>query len=236
MLYAGTSGFAYPSWKPGFYPAKLPAAKFLEHYATRLNSTEVNYTFRRLLSGKTIDGWLKCTPAGFVFSLKAHWRITHILRLKDTGSFLEAFFGSVAPLAEAGRLGVILFQLAPDHKCDAGVLTAFLGQLPAGHRYAFEFRHASWFTDEVFGVLRARGVALCVAESEKLETPDLTTAQFAYFRYRKPEYAAEERAGIVTRLQTLLDEGRDVYAYFKHEESPAGALLAEETQQAFSGR
>ena len=112
-IFTGTSGFAYPSWKPDFYPAKLPSSKFLEHYASRLNSVEINYTFRRLASAKTFEGWLAATPAGFSFSPKAHMRITHIQKLKNPDNFTEVFLNSLAPLASAERLGPVLFQLAP---------------------------------------------------------------------------------------------------------------------------
>src|SRR6266542_1079821 len=130
MLFAGTSGFAYPAWKPGFYPAKLPAAKFLEHYAGRLNSVEINYTFRRMPPAATLEAWVNATPPGFVFAVKAHQRITHIRRLKDADQVTEIFFKSIEPLRSARRMGPVLFPLPPNMKCDAALLAAYVKQLP----------------------------------------------------------------------------------------------------------
>jgi uncharacterized protein YecE (DUF72 family) len=233
-LFSGTSGFAYPSWKPDFYPEKLPAKKFLSYYATRLNAVEVNYTFRRLPSASTLENWVNDTRAGFVFPVKAHMRITHILRLKPS-DFLDVFFRAIDPLRTARRLGPVLFQLPPALKCDEALLSDFLATLPPDMRYAFEFRHASWLTDNVYGLLEKHGVALCLAESEKLVIPKVITSGFVYSRLRMPEYSAEDRKEIADRVQELLESNRDVYVFFKHEETPAGALYAEELLRAFPG-
>jgi len=227
LLFAGTSGWSYPSWKPGFYPAKLAAGKFLQHYATRLNTVEVNYTFRHYASEKTQQGWCATTPENFRFSVKAHQRITHIKKLRDAGEDARGFLTALQPLSEAGKLGCVLFQLPPFLKADAALLREFLEALPAG-LFSFEFRHASWFTDEIFGLLKAKNAALCVAESEKLETPDVVTADFCYYRMRKPEYSPEERKHISKRIEEHAAAGRDVLIYFKHEETPEGAVMAEE--------
>jgi uncharacterized protein YecE (DUF72 family) len=169
-LYAGTSGFAYPSWKPEFYPEKLPAKKFLSCYSERLNAVEVNYTFRRLPSVSTLENWVSQTRAGFVFPLKAHMRITHIQRLKPS-EFTEVFFRAIDPLRTARRLGPVLFQLPPAMKCDEALLSDFLATLPRDLRYAFEFRHPSWLASPVYELLEKHGAALCLAESEKLVIP-----------------------------------------------------------------
>jgi len=227
-LFAGTSGFAYAQWKPQFYPAKLPAAKFLEHYAQRLNSVEINYTFRRMPSAKTLESWVAATPAGFVFALKGHMRITHILRLKNAAEATAVFLKAVDPLRSARRLGPILFQLPPQMKCDLELLAAFLENLPEDLRYAFEFRHASWLVDEVYRLLERRNISLCVAESEKLEVPEVITADFVYYRLRKPEYTTEDVAAIAGRARELLELGKDLFLMFKHEETPDGALHAEQ--------
>ena len=226
-LYAGTSGFAYTSWKPAFYPAKLPAKQFLKHYAERLNCVEVNYTFRRLPSAVTLQNWVEATPPGFLFAVKANMRITHILRLKNAAEATELFFRMIDPLRTSRRLGPVLFQLPPGMKCDAGLLSAYLELLPAGMRYAFEFRHASWLVDEVYDVLRARNISLCVAESEKLEVPEVITADFVYYRLRKPDYTEADIDAFTARSKELLATGRDLYLMFKHEETPEGALNAE---------
>ncbi len=227
-LFAGTSGFAYAQWKPLFYPAKLPAAKFLEHYAQRLNAVEINYTFRRMPAATTLENWAAATPAGFLFALKAHMRITHILRLKNAAEAASVFLRSIDPLRPARRLGPILFQLPPQMRCDTGLLEAFLENLPGDLRYAFEFRHASWLVDDVYRLLERRNISLCVAESEKLEVPEVITADFVYFRLRKPEYTAEDIDAIASRAQELLEQGKDLFLMFKHEETPDGALHAEE--------
>ncbi len=227
-LFTGTSGWAYPSWKPDFYPQKLAQAKFLQHYSTQLNTVEVNFTFRQLLKETTVQKWIAETPAKFRFGIKAHQVITHIKRLKGAEDFVPRFLSTIEPLARADKLGPVLFQLPPNMKGDVKVLEEFLSILPRGVRAAFEFRHQSWFSEEVFALLKSSNRALCVAETEERTTPDVVTADFAYYRYRKPTYTAEERQAMVKRLQEHRDEGRDVFAYFKHEETPEGALYAVE--------
>jgi len=225
-LYVGTSGWAYPTWKPAFYPAKLAQKKFLNFYATKLNTVEVNFTFRQLVKETTIQNWLAETPDTFRFAIKAHQVLTHIKRLKGTEEFLRRFLGTLENLERAQRLGPILFQLPPNFKADQAVLSEFLQALPRTVRAAFEFRHASWFDEPTWQTLRGRNVALCVAETEERDTPDVVTANYAYYRYRKPTYTADERKAMVGRIQQHLAEGRDVFAYFKHEETPEGALYA----------
>jgi uncharacterized protein YecE (DUF72 family) len=231
-LYAGTSGFAYPSWKPRFYPADLPAKRFLEYYSRRLNSVEINYTFRRLAAASTLENWIKATEPGFLFVTKAHERITHMLRLKDAAEFTEVFLRSIDPLRATRRLGPVLFQLPPYFRCDVPLLAEFLGGLPKDLRYAFEFRHSSWLSDEVYDLLKKHNAALCWAESEKLEVPEIATADFVYFRLRKAEYPPAERKEISAGVRKLLGERRDVFVFFKHEETPEGALYAEELLKA----
>jgi len=226
-IYAGTSGWAYPQWKPAVYPAKLAAAKFLGYYSTRLNSVELNYTFRRFPTDKLLAGWIASTPADFKFAVKAHQNITHVKRLHDAEEWTSRFLASLGPLHEAGKLGPVLFQLPPFLRCDLARLKNFLAQLPRDTRVAFEFRHESWFSGEVFDVLRGANAALCQAESEKLETPNVQTASFAYFRLRKESYSSNERAELAKRALDLVQED-DVFTYFKHEDTPEGALYAEE--------
>jgi uncharacterized protein YecE (DUF72 family) len=228
QLFVGTSGFAYASWKPDFYPAKLPAKQFLQHYAGRLNSTEVNYTFRQLPKSDTLKAWVEATPENFVFSLKAHMRLTHILKLKDAASFLDVFFRAIDPLRSARRLGPVLYQLPPTFKCDLSVLNEFLALLPTDVRHAFEFRHTSWLQEGVYAALKKYGAALCLAESEKLVVPQVITAPFVYARLRKPDYTEEDRLDIARRAGEILGDERDLFVYFKHEDTPQGALYAEE--------
>jgi uncharacterized protein YecE (DUF72 family) len=232
-LFAGTSGFAYPSWKPDFYPPKLPAKDFLKHYATRLNAVEINYTFRQLPKPSTLENWINATPEGFRFACKAHQRITHILRLRES-EFTDVFFRAIDPLRSSRRLGPVLFQLPPNLKADVAALTAFVEKLPGEIRCAFEFRNASWFTDEVYRLFEKHGIGLCLAESEKFEVPEVVTAGFVYVRLRKEDYSPEERAEIANRVQGMLSGGRDVYVFFKHEDTPAGAVYAEELLKALT--
>jgi uncharacterized protein YecE (DUF72 family) len=227
QLYAGTSGFAYPSWKPAFYPAGLPDKKFLEHYATRLNSVEINYTYRRTPTLATLEGWVRATPEHFRFALKAHMRLTHVMRLRNAQEATELFLKAIDPLRAVRRLGPLLFQLPPTLKCDVPLLEDYVAALPRDLQYAFEFRHTSWLQDPVYDVLRRYGVSLCVAESEKLDVPEVITADFVYYRLRKPDYSEADVAEIGARARALVAEGRNLYLMFKHEETPEGALNAE---------
>jgi uncharacterized protein YecE (DUF72 family) len=230
-LHAGTSGFAYPAWKPAFYPAKLPSKQFLHHYAERLNCVEINYTFRRLPAAETLASWASQTPAGFVFAVKANQRITHIQRLKNAEQATSIFLKTIDPLRTSRRLGPILFQLPPQLKCDLALLRDYLALLPQGEalapRYTFEFRHESWLSDAVYAELRSHNISLCVAESEKLEVPEVITADFVYYRLRKPDYTEADIDAFAARAKELLAGGRDLYLFFKHEETPEGALNAE---------
>jgi uncharacterized protein YecE (DUF72 family) len=225
-IYAGTSGWAYPSWRPKFYPAKLASAKFLGYYATRLNSVEVNYTFLNKIRKSLLAEWIAQTPTGFQFSVKAPQAITHIKRLRDVGKKTSTFLRSLEPLRDVSKLGPVLFQLPPNFKCDIARLDDFLATLPRDSRAAMEFRHPSWFVDDVFERLGRANVALCQAESDKLETPDVATADFCYLRLRKEKYSPTARRKIESRVTEAAGRG-DVFVYFKHEDTPEGALYAE---------
>jgi uncharacterized protein YecE (DUF72 family) len=229
-LFCGTSGWSYASWKPKFYPQKLAATKFLAHYASRLNTVEVNYTFRHIASEKTLTNWIAQTPADFKFSIKANQRITHILKLKDAVEPARSFLATLQPLCEADKLAMVLFQLPPFLRADQKLLGDFLAGMPHDKklRLAFEFRHASWFSDETYSALKSHNAALCIAESEKLEAPDVATADFVYYRLRKEEYSPSELKQIQERTVAHMKSGKDVFVYFKHEETPEGALYAEQ--------
>jgi uncharacterized protein YecE (DUF72 family) len=228
QLLVGTSGWAYPSWKPAFYPQKLAQTKFLTYYSGQLNTVEVNLTFRQLLKETTAQKWISQTPEHFRFGIKAHQVITHIKRLKKTEDFVPRFLSTIEPLAQAGKLGPVLFQLPPNLKADPKLLEEFMTTIPRVIPTAFEFRHESWFGDDIFSLLKQHNRALCVAETEERVTPDIVTADFCYYRYRKPEYSPEERQAMVHRMHEHLANGRDTYSYFKHEETPQGALYAVE--------
>jgi len=231
-LYCGTSGFAYSSWKPDFYPEKLPGAKFLSYYATHLNAVEVNYTYRRIALAGTFEKWIAATPEGFLFLPKAHMKITHSLKLEDAEQFTRVFLESLEPLRAAGRLGPILFQLPPAFKIDLDRLAGFVRLLPKTLPSAFEFRNATWFDESTYKVLREHNIGLCVAENENLETPHVLTADFVYLRLRKPDYLEPELESIAYRVQQYRANGYPTFAIFKHEETPAGALNAEKLLNA----
>jgi uncharacterized protein YecE (DUF72 family) len=230
-LYAGTSGWAYPTWKPEFYPAGTPAKRFLEFYAMQLSSVEVNYTFRALPTAKMLEGWLAATPPNFRFSFKAPQRITHIKRLRECESDVAQFVAALEPVRQAGKLGLLLFQLPPNFKTDAERLGGFLAaptlRTKSAPPVAFEFRHESWFTDETYTVLREHNAALCIAESEDLLTPEVhTAANYTCYRLRRAGgYSAVELDAFAKRFSALAEQ-RDVYVYFKHEDEPTGALNA----------
>jgi uncharacterized protein YecE (DUF72 family) len=191
-----------------------------------LNSVEVNYTFRRLPTESMIAGWLSAAGAGFRFSFKAPQRITHILRLKDCADAVVDLSRALAPIAAGGSMGVVLLQLPPNFKADPFLLDAFLTVAkPSGLRMAFEFRQNTWFCDQVYGVLRNHGAALCVAENEDLETPDVVTAPFTYYRLRKSGYSRAQLKVLEGILRGRSSEG-EVFAYFKHEEQPTSVLCA----------
>ncbi len=229
-LFAGTSGWAYPTWKPRFYPAKLPARRFLEHYASRLNSVEVNYTYRSLPTETQLAGWMAAVTPGFRFSFKAPEMVTHRRRLRECGDAVERFLAALEPIRAAGLLGCILFQLPPNFKADIPRLQSFvaLPEMASAGRVAFEFRHESWFCDETWAALRAHGAAVCIAENDDLQTPEVQTApDFACYRLRMAGgYDALTIADHSAKFRAL-SATREVFAYYKHEDEPTGPLAAE---------
>jgi uncharacterized protein YecE (DUF72 family) len=221
-VYVGTSGYNYPEWRGTFYPEKFSTTKMLAYYAERFPTVEINYTFYRMPTEKLLQGWSDGTPENFRFTLKAPKRITHDAKLQRCEDTLHSFCRIARSLGP--KLGVLLFQLAPNFKKNAETLKAFVELLPEGTRAAFEFRHASWFEAEVFDVLRGHNVALCIADSEKLSTPIEVTADYGYFRLRDEGYQQtdiEKWASIVKQLPP-----NDAFVYFKHEEQGLGPDFA----------
>jgi uncharacterized protein YecE (DUF72 family) len=229
-LFAGTSGWAYTSWKPDFYPKDVSARAFLAHYASRLNTVEVNYTFRKLPTPDQLTGWLDSVPAGFRFSFKAPQGITHMKRLRDSGAALTEFLDAIEPARRRQSLGLLLFQLPPNFKADNDRLAAFLA-LPTlrrkGVRVAFEFRHPSWFSEDTYAILRKRDAALCIAEGDDLRTPDVQTASFRCYRLRQS--GGYSRAAVARFAKSISASGApgDVFVHFRHEDEPTGPLSAE---------
>lgn len=222
----GTSGYNYPEWKGAFYPADLPATKMLPYYAERFSTVEINATFYRAPTAKILAGWAAATPDGFTFVLKAPKRITHDARLKDVDEPLRYFCDTARTLGP--KLGPLLFQLPPNFKKDLGRLGDLLIRLPPGVRCAFEFRHDSWFADDVYERLGTRNAALCIADTEKGTTPLVSTADFGYFRLRDEGYSAEDLKEWSQTVKKLAAGWRDTFIYFKHEESGVGPALAQQ--------
>lgn len=231
-FWIGTSGFQYPEWKGTFYPEKLAVGKMLTYYAERFTTTEINYSFRRIPSAKTIENWANATPPRFRFTLKAPEKVTHVARLLNCAETLK-FFASVI-LGLGDKLGIVLFQIPPGFKCDVQILGAFLDELPSEIRAAFEFRHASWFCDEVYQTLREHNVALCIAESEKITAPTIITSDFGYLRLRRQDYVTSDIERWAKFVRAQADQWNDVFIYFKHEESGLGPKLAKQMMDELS--
>jgi uncharacterized protein YecE (DUF72 family) len=223
-VWFGTSGFGYKEWRPMFYPEGLSDKKFLNYYSSKLNSVEIDYTFYRMPSAQTIASWRDSTPEHFKFTLKASQQITHRQRLKVPSEALE-YFVNVVPGLES-RLGMILFQLPPFFKCDLSRLETFLAVLPRGIKSAFEFRHESWFTAEVYALLRRHGTGLCIHDADDHTTPMETTAGFTYVRLRRSEYSNSKKQEWQERIQAWARDGIEVFAYIKHEDNPTAPLIA----------
>jgi uncharacterized protein YecE (DUF72 family) len=211
----GASGFSYKEWVGRFYPPKTSGAAMLSYYAARLPTVEINYTFRAMPRRSMLEGWAAKTPVNFRFALKASQRITHFAKLRGIRDNLDYFIETSSALGE--RLGPVLFQLPPDFVRDDAVLSDFLGQIGGRLRPAFEFRHQSWFDDAVFDILRSGGAALCVAETDKLSTPLVSTAPQAYLRLRREQYDEAALAQWAANIRTIASAAEEVYVYFKHE-------------------
>jgi uncharacterized protein YecE (DUF72 family) len=223
-FWIGTSGFQYAEWKGNFYPEDLPAAKMLPFYAEHFSTTEINYTFHRIPAPKTIENWNKLTSAGFRFGLKAPQKITHWSKLRDCGDTLRYFHDVTSGLDE--KLGPVLFQLPPNFKKDTFVLADFVNSLPPGMHAAFEFRHESWFGDDVWEIFKPHNVALCIAETEHFATPKVATADWGYLRLRREDYAKIDIERWAEFVREQKERWSDAYIYFKHEEAGIGPKLA----------
>ena len=227
--FVGTSGWSYTSWRPKFYPEGTKSGALLSYYATRFATMEINYTFNHLPTEKNVAQWTAATPEDFVFALKASQQITHHRQLRDPAETLPLFFERARPLGD--RLGPILFQTPPWLRRDDDRLAGFLASLPRDLRCALEVRDPSWYVDEVYELLRTAGVALVHAEGEKAPSPVETlgtTSSFAYARLRKREgYTEDDVNAWSERLRSMLAASKDVYVYFRHDDTGGNALSAE---------
>lgn len=215
VIRTGASGFSYREWLGRFYPGKLPVAKMLGFYAERLTTVEINYTFRAMPRRTMLEGWAAKVPAHFRFALKAPQRITHFARLRGAEDTLDYFLETVKVLREL--LGPVLFQLPPDMPRDAVLLSEFLERIDKRVCAAFEFRNPSWFSDDVFDLLRRTETAICVAETDKTITPVISTAPIVYLRLRKETYDDGALCAWADSIQSFAADAREVYVYFKHE-------------------
>ena len=220
-VHVGTSGYNYEAWRGSFYPEDLSSKKMLAYYAERFDTVEINYSFYRKPTAKILEGWAAQVPERFRFALKAWQRITHQKRLRDVSELVSSFADAARALGP--RLAPVLYQLPPNLKADLPLLREFLNQLPRDLRAAFEFRHASWFSDETYSALRDEGAALCVAESDELATPAVRTADFGYLRLRRLDYDA---AALARWAEFVKGSPGDVFVYFKHEDEARGPAFA----------
>jgi len=219
----GTSGYSYAEWKGNFYPEKMAAKDFLRYYAERFPTVEINNTFYRMPTEKLLSGWAEQVPESFTFVIKASKRITHDKRLKECGDLLTYLFGAISTLGS--RLGPLLFQLPPNFKKDVPRLKGFFDEMPERRRMAFEFRHASWFDDEVYETLRAQRVALCVADTgEEPAAPLVATTDWGYLRLRREDFQDKELRDWAKRIRE--QPWSDAYVFLKHEEEGKGPKLA----------
>ena len=206
----------------------------LEYFATQLSSVEVNYTFRQLPSAAVVEGWLAQTGADFRFSFKAPQAITHLKRLRECGGALAALKSALLPAERAGKLGAVLFQLPPNFRADVERLKIFLEDVARLKlQAAFEFRHESWFEEASYAALEHANVALCIAESDELQTPQRRTADFFCYRLRRSAYSEADLQEIAPRFAKDAEQG-DVYAYFMHEDAPDGPLRARAMLEALA--
>ena len=224
-LFVGTSGYSYKEWKGTFYPKELPAKQMLRYYNERFRVVEVNSTFNGMPKASVLKGWTDTVPTDFKFVLKAPRRITHIKRLKEADALVAHLLEVAETLTE--HQGPLFFQLPPTLKKDVLRLRAFLALLPLQRRAAFEFRHASWLDDEVFGLLRDHRAALCIADAEdNLEVPFVATTDWGYLRLRRRDYSAAQLKAWVKRVQ---EQGwRDAFVFFKHEDEGKGPRMAKQ--------
>ncbi len=253
-LYLGTQGWSYPSWVGPFYPAGTPAGRFLEHYAARFNTVELDTTFYAIPRESTVTGWRQKTPPGFRFAAKFPQVITHEKALKDAGPETNAFVETMARLDD--KLGVLLLQMPPQWTASAmAELERFLPQLPPGQRYALEVRHKSWLTKEMFPnlteLLQAHGVALCLVQHAWMPALETTTAPFVYVRWlgRREDVPDDDFSHVrinrdvqldrwAAQVSAYLQQGLEVYGYFNNHyqgHSPASVGAMQLRLAALSG-
>jgi uncharacterized protein YecE (DUF72 family) len=227
QVHVGMSGFAYKEWKGSFYPEDLAADDMLEFYSTRFTTVEMNNTFYRMPSEKTLLQWAGSVPEGFTFALKASRRITHHARLGNVGDLLDYVVRNAAILGP--KLGPLLFQLPPTMKKDLDRLRVFLTLLPPTWKIALEWRHPSWEDEEVYGLLGSHGVAAVTAEFDDPVALLRSSTGWGYLRLHRAGYTPDDLRRWVDRIGD--QQWQECFVYFKHEEDIAGP----ERAQVFAG-
>ena len=222
-LYVGTSGYSYKEWKGSFYPEKIAPKDMLSYYASRLHAVELNNTFYRMPQPSMIESWKAQVPENFRFSVKAPQVITHFRRLKDADQQTRQLLKTVSALED--RLGAVIFRLPDEMKKDLKRLENFLRELPADTPAVFDFRHPTWFDDEVLALLRSQNRVLCVSDIEELpESYTLKTADWGYVRLRRVQYSKSDLVEWTKRIRA--QQWKDTYVFFKHEDEGTGPKLA----------
>ena len=223
QFYVGTSGYSYKEWKGSFYPPKLPAKDMLGFYAQHFSTVEINNTHYKMPTVEAVEAWAAQVPGNFHFVLKAPQTITHFKRFKDVDESVKTFVRAAKALNH--RLGPLLFQLPPNFKKDLPRLETFLGLLDDGPRVVLEFRHESWFGEDVYECLRTHSCALCVADAEDLPPAELiNTAGWGYVRLRRTDYTTESLRAWLNRVRA--QQWSEVYILFRHEDTGAGPAFA----------
>jgi uncharacterized protein YecE (DUF72 family) len=231
-FFVGTSGYSYPEWKGSFYPAKFPAKQMLEFYSRHFRTVEINNTFYRAPTAQLLTSWANQVGTDFRFVLKAPQEITHTKRLAGVGEMVSSLVEVADTLGE--RLGPLLFQLPPFFKKDVPLLRAFLALLPSRSRVAFEFRHASWFADDVFAILRDHNAAMCIADADDdLEVPFVSTADWGYLRLRRPDYDDPALVSWAERMRS--HNWSECFVFFKHEDAGKGPRMATRLLELLGG-
>jgi uncharacterized protein YecE (DUF72 family) len=223
MIYVGTSGYSYKEWKGSFYPEKLSPKEMLSYYSQRFKAVELNNTFYRLPQPEMVESWKAQVPPDFRFTMKASQGITHFRRLKDATGATRLMLEKVAGFEN--RLGAVLFRLPEDFKKDLGRLETFLKGLPAQTPAAFEFRHESWFDDEVLALLRSHKRVLCISDRDEMPLDHIDkTADWGYVRLRRVKYSDRDLKAWIKQLKA--QKWKDTYVFFKHEDEATGPKFA----------
>ncbi len=235
--YIGTSGWSYTHWKENFYPPKLKSTEWLDYYAIQFPTVEINTTFYHTPLLTTIDKWYSKVPKDFMFSIKANRYITHQKRLNDCSKSLEIFFQNLTELKP--KIGCILFQLPPSFKINLERLTEFIELLDKSYRYTFEFRHDSWYSNDVYEILTKNKIALCITDLSGKLSPEKITTDFTYIRLHGPKKAYSGSYGTTKlkwwkkKIEQWNSSNTSVYCYFDNDEKGFAIQDAKKLQEMF---